>query len=382
MSTKLLQFNENNDVYTMSLLYDILLKEHCEIDVKNVFNTYFKKRQFTRRQILYFFKNYEHITYDETNIKKYVDLLSFFLYKNGEEIVNHIVKLCYISENYMDLICNYYIVQCVIHKTYVELLQNCVSITKSTQIEQYILYLNKYVPLEIMNHCNNHILFAHFKHFTQLKKLICNFFIRPINDILKHFTNLQHLEIIDCKFITFDSIQNLTQLTHLTLHANNTISDQALVNLINLQYLCIRYNTKFTNFSVSKLINLKTLIIDTEDNITDECLEKLTQLSILDITSNKNITINGVAKLKNLKVLILDDNKKIYDCDLKLLQNIEHLHIRFNNVITIEGIKFLNNLKIINADYSNLIDSDYQYMTDVVKIKICQHRFPNNECVE
>ena len=67
------------DIYLSSALYRFFLKEH-PVETKDELKKQFSEKEWTTEQVYEFINNYRDLTYTEENIKKYVDLVSFFQY--------------------------------------------------------------------------------------------------------------------------------------------------------------------------------------------------------------------------------------------------------------------------------------------------------------
>ena len=98
-------------VYTDSVLYKNLLECHEKNNVMEEFDNHILLKKSSHDEILYLLNNYKDMIFDDTNIVKYVDIVSYFCYSNI--FINFsqiIVKKCITDLKYLDALCNYAII--------------------------------------------------------------------------------------------------------------------------------------------------------------------------------------------------------------------------------------------------------------------------------
>src|SRR3989338_4215161 len=145
------------DIYLSSALYRFFLKEH-PTETKDEIKKQFFEKDWTDEQVYYFINNYKDIMYTEENIKKYVDLVSFFQYDMENDFANYILRTYIIKKQFLDHIYGY---GCIIN-----------AVCKLCEKDEYkildddiLIYLSTYVEIDKLDASkNNKITYEGIKH--------------------------------------------------------------------------------------------------------------------------------------------------------------------------------------------------------------------------
>src|SRR3989344_2208673 len=145
------------DIYLSSALYRFFIKEH-PTETKDEIGKKFVEKEWMEEQVYYFINNYKDIMYTEENIKKYVDLVSFFQYDMENDFANYILRTYIIKKQFLDHIYGY---GCIIN-----------AVCKLCEKDEYkildddiLIYLSTYVEIDKLDASkNNKITYEGIKH--------------------------------------------------------------------------------------------------------------------------------------------------------------------------------------------------------------------------
>lgn len=177
-------------------------------------------------------------------------------------------------------------------------------------------------------------------------------------DDLKHFKNLEVLQIFDAETITGDieSLSELKELKNLLISGSDSITG----NLSSL--------SQFNN------LNKITLITCTNINGDLNSLSELTKLRDINIRNMTEITgnLSFIENLDNLLSLELSDLSVSGDLSsLELLNQIKYLSLSSLDNLTgdLDSLIELNNLKLLYLTYCNGITGNLRVMQDINTLK-------------
>src|SRR3989338_2937457 len=131
------------DIYLSSALYRFFLKEH-PTETKDEIKKQFLEKDWTDEQVYYFINNYKDIMYTEENIKKYVDLVSFFQYDMENDFANYILRTYIIKKQFLDHIYGY---GCIINAV----CKLCEKDEYKILDDEILIYLSSYVEIDKLN---------------------------------------------------------------------------------------------------------------------------------------------------------------------------------------------------------------------------------------
>ncbi|MGP1994068.1 nSTAND1 domain-containing NTPase [Zobellia laminariae] len=228
------------------------------------------------------------------------------------------------------------------------------------------------------------------------------------NNNLKHFGNLQTIEIDDVNYIedlsifntlknsnlvnsvkiwdnenliNLNGIENLKNLGSLVIWGNeNLVNVNGIENLKNLTSLEIDDFQNFENLiGIQHLTNLTSLYINYDENLENlDGIENLKNLTSLEISENENLeNLVGIENLKNLTSLVISDNEKLENLDgIENLKNLTSLVISDNEKLeNLDGIENLKKLTYLDIDSSvnleNLIG--VQHLKNLTYFNICSY---------
>src|SRR3989338_8632489 len=296
------------DIYLSSALYRFFLKEH-PTETKDEIKKKFFEKDWTTKQVYKFINNYRDLTYTEENIKKYVDLVSFFQYDMENDFANYILRTYIIKKRFLDRIYGY---GCIINAV----CELCEKDEYKILDDEILIYLSSYVEIDKLNvSYNTKITDEGIKHM-QLHTLHVPF-SQVTDEGIKHM-QLHTLNAIQSK-ITDKGIKHM-QL-HTLYASDSNITDEGIKHM----QLHTLYATNLMTDEEIKHMQLHTLYASF--NMTDEGIKHM-QLHTLDAT-----------------------NSKITDEGIKHMQL--HTLYAFESNITDEGIKHMH-LHTLNASWSQI----------------------------
>ena len=135
------------DIYLSSALYMFFLKEH-PTETKDEIKKKFSEKDWTEEQVYYFINNYKDIMYTEENIKKYVDLVSFFQYDMEKDFANYILHTYIIKKRFLDRIYGY---GCIINAVW----NLCEKDEDKILNNDILIYLSNYIEIDKLDALNN-----------------------------------------------------------------------------------------------------------------------------------------------------------------------------------------------------------------------------------
>ena len=314
------------------------------------------------------------IELNENNVKYCLQLSTYFLLKNAETIVKHII--------------NKYVLQCQFYdKIYMLNYVNIILINiieKWGDTENNPLYFLQTFPtktLEYLHSIDNDLL----KNITKINfgnKITQNFVENFINLKTLHLyknknitdlnilTNLEFLNIDQC-LIGQNGISNLFKLKTFCVLNNQNIKNinhmQLLENLKILDYEFSEENknnkTNITNKGISELKNIKNLNIRNNTKITNiNHLEKIEELDISGIKCV--IKQRGISKLKNLTKINVSSNKNI--TNLNMFEKLEEINMCDNKTIIFENMSRLVNIKHLKISNDGSMLNQFRRFNTIV----------------
>ena len=151
-------------IFDTSKLYHLFLNnDGNECEIQNVFLNKVTDFGLTEEEIKIFLNDYKAISYDENNILKYIDIVSYFQYS--------------IKENFIDYIIEHYVFDQML---LLDKLEHTNIITKIEKLcEEYkwksneqLLYISKYIVIKKLNlSCNKNITDEGIKNFINIHTL-------------------------------------------------------------------------------------------------------------------------------------------------------------------------------------------------------------------
>lgn len=171
---------------------------------------------------------------------------------------------------------------------------------------------------------------------------------------LKHFTNLEELEVSGCSLESLDGIENLEKLTTLKCNSNN-IEDISAVYGLNVKSIDLSNNniSDISNIA-SHLKQLEILNINNCEITGEVYLGRSDSLKQVDISSNFVSQLSG--EVPNLQILNCSDNC-IEDINhLIRFSQLKELRLSDNKVNSINGIGKLENLELLAIENTEVKD--------------------------
>src|SRR3989338_389940 len=146
----------NMDIYLSSALYKFFLKEH-PTETKDEIKKKFSEKGWTEEQVYEFINNYRDLTYTEENIKKYVDLVSFFQYDVENDFANYILHTYIIKKQFLDRIYGY---GCIIDAV----CKLCEKDEDKILNDELLIYLSDYIEIYKLDTSGSKITDEGIKH--------------------------------------------------------------------------------------------------------------------------------------------------------------------------------------------------------------------------
>src|SRR3989344_1239613 len=265
------------DIYLSSALYRFFLKEH-PTETKDEIGKKFVEKEWMEEQVYYFINNYKDIMYTEENIKKYIDLVSFFQYDVENDFANYILHTYIIKKQFLDRIYGY---GCIIDAV----CKLCEKDKDKILNDELLIYLSNYIEIDKLDASyNNKITNEGIKHM-QLHTLDARY-SHITDEGIKHM----HLHTLNAKY------SNLTDegIKHMQLHTLNAqrskITDEGIKHML----LRTLYTSEYMTNKGIKHMQLHTL--DAAKHMTNEGIKHM-QLHTLYASWSK-ITDEGIKHMQ------------------------------------------------------------------------------------
>ncbi len=174
-------------------------------------------------------------------------------------------------------------------------------------------------------------------------------------DDLKHFENLEVLEINNTQIDNLDALKDLQKLETLVLLNNKELrSIKPLSNLENLRTLDMRNNDISSIDSLRKLKKLHTLRLDYNPIESLEAIEDLKNLKTLTAMACNIVSTAPLASLRNIEELSLSGNYIASLDALEDLKKLQKLNVSHNAVYDIAALKNLTNITALEISYNEI----------------------------
>uniref|UniRef100_A0A6C0C8S6 F-box domain-containing protein n=1 Tax=viral metagenome TaxID=1070528 RepID=A0A6C0C8S6_9ZZZZ len=209
------------------------------------------------------------------------------------------------------------------------------------------------------------------KHFKNLQHLEIDFDALVVKDAryLKRMTKLQSLEFYNDS-LTDDILKSLKNLTSL-LYASQNVTDESIKRLTKLRSLSLRQKDGITHKSLDRLTNLTSVSLDGNTRPINRTLIWLPLLTDLHMNDN-NMTIHTLKEFTNLTKLSMTNCPKLFDEGIKTLTKINHLSLIGMDYISDRSLKELKNLTRLEiCDCDRIYDRTLQKMTKLQHFETC-----------
>src|SRR3989344_2712931 len=304
------------DIYSSSALYRLFLKEH-PTETKDELEKKFVEKEWTTEQVYKFINNYRNITYTEENIKKYIDLVSFFQYDVENDFANYILHTYIIKKQFLDRIYGY---GCIINAV----CELCEKDEYKILDDDILIYFSNYVEIDKLDASENNKITDGGIKYMQLHTLHASG-SQITDEGIKHM-QLHTLDV--SPYMTDEGIK------HMQLHTLNAYDSKITDEGIKHMLLHTLYPSKHMTDKGIKHMHFHTLIAS-ESQITDEVIKHM-QLHTLDAWRSK-ITDEGIKHMQ-LHTLYAPGSQ-ITDEGIKHMQ----LHTLYaSKHMTDEGIKHMH----------------------------------------
>src|SRR3989338_3576937 len=258
------------DIYLSSALYMFFLKEH-PTETKDEIKKKFSEKDWTEEKVYYFINNYKDIMYTEENIKKYVDLVSFFQYDMEKDFANYILHTYIIKKRFLDRIYGY---GCIINAV----CNLCEKDEDKILNNDILIYLSNYIEIDKLDALNNNKITDEGIKHMQLHTL-------DASDSRITDEGIKHMQLHTLYASTHMTNEGIKHMKLHTLNASDFMTDEGIKHM-QLHTLYASYN--MTDEGI-KHMHLHTLHAS-NSQITDEGIKHM-QLHTLD-ASYSQITYN------------------------------------------------------------------------------------------
>ncbi|NPV89256.1 MAG: hypothetical protein HPY50_00590 [Firmicutes bacterium] len=176
-------------------------------------------------------------------------------------------------------------------------------------------------------------------------------------DGLQYATNLQTLDLHNCKIEDISPLSGLTELTTLDLGSNQVSDISVLTNMTKLKFLSLYGNQVSDISALSGKTNLEVLYLSYNKPISNpEVLSGLTNLNFLWIGGEQIGDISFLSGLTKLQNLYLDGDQISDVSPLAGLTKLQALNLNYNQIVDVIPLQGLVNLQELGLGSNQISD--------------------------
>lgn len=179
--------------------------------------------------------------------------------------------------------------------------------------------------------------------------------IQNCNKDIKHFINLEELELVNCGITSLDCLKGLDKLRIVNLEGNkiNDISEICHLQLRSLETIIFDKNPiENINIEWGLLPNLKSMCFQDCYINGDVDLGELSEVEYICLNKNSIISIKG--KFPNLIQLKLHDNNIKSFADIIKIPSLKEIVVSDNYLKNVNGVNKFKSLEVIDIRENNI----------------------------